>query len=43
MKRFRYVKAVSVREAIGILAAEPGAALMAGGTNLVDLMKYDVY
>jgi glutathione S-transferase len=42
MKRFRYMKAVSVREAIGILAAEPGAALMAGGTNLVDLMKYDV-
>jgi hypothetical protein len=42
MKRFRYMKAVSVREAIGIFAAEPGAALMAGGTNLVDLMKYDV-
>ena len=42
MKRFRYMKAVSVREAIGILAAEPGAALMAGGTNLVDLMKYEV-
>ncbi|MCG3777129.1 MAG: putative xanthine dehydrogenase YagS FAD-binding subunit [Nitrospira sp.] len=42
MKRFRYMKAVSVREAIGILAAEPGAALLAGGTNLVDLMKYDV-
>ena len=42
MKRFRYMKAVSVRETIGIFAAEPGAALMAGGTNLVDLMKYDV-
>jgi len=42
MKRFRYMKAVSVREAIRIFAAEPGAALMAGGTNLVDLMKYDV-
>ncbi len=42
MKRFRYINAASVREAIGIFAAEPGAELMADGSNLVDLMKYEV-
>lgn len=42
MNRFDYVRATSIDEALGALAASPGAALMAGGTNLVDLMKYDV-
>ncbi|OQP85278.1 FAD-binding molybdopterin dehydrogenase [Rhizobium rhizosphaerae] len=42
MKRFDYLKAGSVAEAVSALAAHPKARLIAGGTNLVDLMKYDV-
>lgn len=41
MNRFDYVRANSLNEAIRALAA-PGAVALAGGTNLVDLMKYDV-
>lgn len=41
MNRFDYVRAATIDEAIRALA-EPGATAMAGGTNLVDLMKYDV-
>lgn len=41
MNRFEYVRADSVAEAIRALAA-PDAQALAGGTNLVDLMKYDV-
>ena len=42
MKRFDYLKAGSVAEAVSALSADPRARLIAGGTNLVDLMKYDV-
>ena len=38
MKMFEYVKPASTAEAIAA-AAEPGAVYLAGGTNLVDLMK----
>src|SRR5688572_27256268 len=42
MKRFTYVRAVSIDQAIESLSVHPDAKLLAGGTNLVDLMKYDV-
>lgn len=42
MKRFDYLKAGSVGEAVAALSADPRARVIAGGTNLVDLMKYDV-
>jgi xanthine dehydrogenase YagS FAD-binding subunit len=38
MNSFEYMRPSSVGEAV-ILAAEPGAVFLAGGTNLVDLMK----
>ena len=41
MNRFEYVRADSVAHAIRALAM-PNAQVLAGGTNLVDLMKYDV-
>lgn len=41
MNRFGYVRAASLSEALEALR-EPGAVVLAGGTNLVDLMKYDV-
>ncbi|HEY4137848.1 MAG TPA: xanthine dehydrogenase family protein subunit M [Casimicrobiaceae bacterium] len=41
MRHFEYVRAATVAEAIAALA-EPNTSLLAGGTNLVDLMKYDV-
>jgi xanthine dehydrogenase YagS FAD-binding subunit len=37
MNRFDYVRPASVAEAIA--AAQPGSAYLAGGTNLLDLMK----
>jgi xanthine dehydrogenase YagS FAD-binding subunit len=42
MKRFEYIRATTVSDAVTALAAVPGARALAGGTNLVDLMKYDV-
>ncbi|GJD50193.1 Aldehyde oxidoreductase FAD-binding subunit PaoB [Methylobacterium crusticola] len=42
MNRFAYTRAGTVREAVQALAADPAAQLIAGGTNLVDLMKYNV-
>ncbi|TCR65704.1 xanthine dehydrogenase family protein subunit M [Bosea sp. BK604] len=42
MNRFSYFRAESVEGALAALAADPGAKLIAGGTNLLDLMKYDV-
>jgi xanthine dehydrogenase YagS FAD-binding subunit len=42
MRRFEYVRAVSIDDALQRLSDDPGAKLLAGGTNLVDLMKYDV-
>jgi xanthine dehydrogenase YagS FAD-binding subunit len=38
MKRFEYVRPASVAEAVAAAAA-PGSAYLAGGTNLLDLMK----
>ena len=38
MKRFDYVRPATVREAVAT-ADEPGAAYLAAGTNLLDLMK----
>jgi xanthine dehydrogenase YagS FAD-binding subunit len=41
MNRFDYVRAESVADAVAALTG-PGVKILAGGTNLVDLMKYDV-
>ncbi|MCX2933125.1 xanthine dehydrogenase family protein subunit M [Mycobacterium sp. CVI_P3] len=41
MKTFEFHRASSVEEALNY-AAQPGARFLAGGTNLVDLMKCDV-
>ena len=41
MNRFDYVRATTLGEALSALA-DPAAKVLAGGTNLVDLMKYDV-
>ncbi|HEX3990498.1 MAG TPA: xanthine dehydrogenase family protein subunit M [Acetobacteraceae bacterium] len=41
MNRFEYVRADTIADAVSALAA-PGARALAGGTNLVDLLKYDV-
>ncbi|MEU3451102.1 xanthine dehydrogenase family protein subunit M [Streptomyces thermolilacinus] len=42
MKPFAYVRAGTVQEATAAHAAHPGARYLAGGTNLVDLMKLGV-
>ncbi|WP_027232008.1 xanthine dehydrogenase family protein subunit M [Phyllobacterium sp. UNC302MFCol5.2] len=42
MKRFTYVRAASIDQAIESLSVHAAAKLLAGGTNLIDLMKYDV-
>ncbi|MCW3819439.1 xanthine dehydrogenase family protein subunit M [Micromonospora sp. DR5-3] len=42
MKAFRYHRPADVAEAVALLDAEPAAAYLAGGTNLVDLMKLGV-
>jgi xanthine dehydrogenase YagS FAD-binding subunit len=39
---FSYLRAGSVAEAVSAIAADPTAKFIAGGTNLIDLMKYDV-
>ena len=39
---FQYARASDVADAVRQMAAEPGAKLIAGGTNLLDLMKEDV-
>ena len=41
MNRFAYTRATAVPDAVNAAAAE-GAKVIAGGTNLVDLLKYDV-
>src|SRR5258708_12973196 len=38
MKNFEYIRPTSISDAIAA-AAEPGAAYLASGTNLLDLMK----
>ena len=42
MKPFRYVRADDVSGAVAMLAEAPHGAFLAGGTNLVDLMKLEV-
>ncbi|MFE6282116.1 FAD binding domain-containing protein [Streptomyces sp. NPDC057877] len=42
MKPFGYVRATTVEEAADAYSAAPGARYLAGGTNLVDLMKLGV-
>jgi xanthine dehydrogenase YagS FAD-binding subunit len=42
MINFEYARASDVADAIRQITAEPAAKFIAGGTNLVDLMKYDV-
>jgi len=42
MINFQYSRAADVADAVRQLAAEPGAKFIAGGTNLIDLMKEDV-
>jgi xanthine dehydrogenase YagS FAD-binding subunit len=39
---FHYTRASDVADAVRQLAADPAAKFIAGGTNLIDLMKYDV-
>src|SRR4029450_7522790 len=42
MINFEYTRASSVADAVRQIAVAPGAKFIAGGTNLVDLMKEDV-
>ena len=42
MINFQYTRATDVADAIRQIASEPDAKFIAGGTNLIDLMKYDV-
>ena len=42
MINFQYARANDVADAISRIAADPAAKFIAGGTNLLDLMKYDV-
>ena len=42
MNNFGYVRAAEVDQAVRAVAEDHGSMFIAGGTNLVDLMKYDV-
>jgi xanthine dehydrogenase YagS FAD-binding subunit len=42
MRSFSYERAASAREAAQIVARTPGAKFIAGGTNLLDLMKLEI-
>src|SRR3954451_17234042 len=42
MINFEYSRAGDVADALPQIAADPRAKFIAGGTNLIDLMKYDV-
>jgi xanthine dehydrogenase YagS FAD-binding subunit len=42
MINFEYARATDVADAVRQIAADPGAKFIAGGTNLIDLMKEDV-
>jgi xanthine dehydrogenase YagS FAD-binding subunit len=42
VRPFRYQRAGSAEEAVGLLAASPEARYLGGGTNLVDLMRLGV-
>jgi xanthine dehydrogenase YagS FAD-binding subunit len=39
MNQFQYVRPSDVKSTIAVLTKDPGAVCIAGGTNLVDLMK----
>jgi xanthine dehydrogenase YagS FAD-binding subunit len=42
MKPFRYARAATIAEAVALAADTPGARFIAGGTNLLDLMKLSI-
>jgi xanthine dehydrogenase YagS FAD-binding subunit len=42
MINFQYARATDVADAVRQIAADPQAKFIAGGTNLIDLMKYEV-
>ncbi|HQS69415.1 MAG TPA: xanthine dehydrogenase family protein subunit M [Novosphingobium sp.] len=42
MKAFSYERATSPAQAASIVASKPGARFLAGGTNLLDLMKLEI-
>jgi len=42
MRNFEYLRVGSVEEAVHAKAANPDARFLGGGTNLIDLMKYEV-
>ena len=42
MTPFQYARANDVADAIKQIAADPSAKFIAGGTNLIDLIKYDI-
>ncbi|HYZ80637.1 MAG TPA: xanthine dehydrogenase family protein subunit M, partial [Solirubrobacteraceae bacterium] len=42
MRPFRYERPADAREAVGLLATQPEARFLGGGTNLVDLMRLGV-
>ena len=42
MINFQYSRAADVADAVRQIAADPAAKFIAGGTNLIDLMKKDV-
>jgi len=42
MINFQYTRASDVADAVRLIAADPAAKFIAGGTNLIDLMKEDV-
>jgi xanthine dehydrogenase YagS FAD-binding subunit len=42
MINFRYARASDIADAVRQIAADPTAKFIAGGTNLIDLMKEDV-
>ena len=42
MINFQYARAADVADAVRQMAGDPAAKFIAGGTNLIDLMKEDV-
>jgi xanthine dehydrogenase YagS FAD-binding subunit len=42
MREFHYQRAADIDEAIAAVSASPGARFIAGGTNLLDLMKLEI-
>lgn len=42
MKSFTYERATSVQQAVDAAASHPGSRFIAGGTNLLDLMKLEI-